>query len=246
MAIVLATFASIGWAQEPLPLPPGQRELPIADYVSYPDISPSTGGALPAHRSQSGTRPVYAEMTAVLANFDRDADPDGWRATVVLRDRHDQAVVMRSRARFELWPRQGLADGVAFEDTGDAPLRWHVELRFDQQGVARVKLPLRSAIGGSRAGWTSRADRRSHTAGSRSNGHHRQRDRTGWRSRGSQSRTRITQRGFQTRELHTALLRPTVGEMRVRVSVPTEGVFAAAWPVDIQPSFLVDTSWPYR
>jgi hypothetical protein len=34
--------------------------------------------------------------------------------------------------------------------------------------------------------------------------------------------------------------------LRVRISVPTEGVFEAATGVFIRPSVLVDTQWPYR
>ncbi len=194
------------------------------------------GVAIPLHRLLGDARPRYVELSAALSNFDADADPDGWRAEVVLRDRQDRVVVMRSHATFELMPRVPTADHRRYVDADRTSIRWSMPLEFDPRGVASCKLPLRESLE-PLLGWSSAVYPQS---GSR---------RRGTRDYGSGARglrTWSNSRTFVTLDLRNLIGTPSTGEMRVRVSVPTEGVFEAVTPVWIRPSVLVDTQWPYR
>ena len=172
-------------------------------------------------------------MVVSLANFDADADPDGWRVELVLLDQRDRPVIARANATFELIPRVPTADFYNYVDAAMLPVRWSMNLTFDQDGVARVKLPLRESLR-PLFGWPSAIF-----------------PRQGDRSRNNRSVSRRISGTWRSRSIVTdhwqnGLGRPTMGEMRVRVSVPTEGVFEAASIVPIRPSALVDTYWPYR
>ena len=69
-------------------------------------------------------RPASVDLYASLANLDSDAEPDGWRAQVVLRDSHGSPLRMRSRATFELVPRIPLV-GTRRHGIGHfKPLKW--------------------------------------------------------------------------------------------------------------------------
>ncbi|MGB0595769.1 MAG: hypothetical protein ACPGLY_03590 [Rubripirellula sp.] len=192
-----------------------------------------TGGSIPTARRSGHPQPAYAELAAALANFDADADPDGWRAEVALLDRNDQPVVARASATFELTPRIATQESDRFVNATNHPIRWTRRLSFDADGVARIKLPLRNSLK-PMLGWISARDPR---LGSR----------FGTSSSNFQdARTRQLHRDFVTNDLRTVVGMPRTGELRVRISVPTEGVYEAVSPVSVRPSVLVDTQWPYR
>ncbi len=186
-----------------------------------------------AAADRTSARPKYVDMVASLANFDADADPDGWRVEVVLLDSQDRPVVTRAAATFELMPRVPTADHFNYVDAARLPVRWSMNLPFGEDGVARVKLPLREPLrplfGWPSAVFPHKGDRtrRTTSVDRRISGT--------WRSR-----------SIVTDDWRNQLGRPSMGELRVRVSVPTEGVFKAALVVPIRPSTLVDTYWPYR
>ena len=185
-------------------------------------------------------RPAYAQLTAHLANFDADADPDGWRAEVILFDRDDRPVAVRGQANFQLTPRLPTGDFHHYVDAETKPIRWSENLSFDADAVARFKLPLRSPL---RSSWGWSADNYSETLS---------------RHSGSRWRSSIPRFGsFRTnharfvgtavaRDIRSSIGRPDFGELRVRVSVAGEGVFDAVCVVPIRPAVLVDTHWPYR
>ncbi len=186
----------------------------------------------------SQSRPKYAEISATLANFDADADPDGWRVQLVLRDSQDRPVVMRSRANFELTPRIPTADFHSHVDAAP-PISWSMNVDFDADGVARFKLPLRENLRPA-FGWNSSTYAGPTKSRRSSRGLHR-RVNNGHRSSGA-----TVFGDLAVTSLRASLGRPTTGELRVRVSVPTEGVFKAATAVPIRPPSLVDSTWPYR
>lgn len=183
----------------------------------------------PTHGVVRQLRPRYLEMSVGLSNFDTDADPDGWRANLILRDHEDRPVVMRANASFELVPRISRIDAKRAVPTSVHPVRWSMPLEFGSDGVARVKLPLRQALK-PMLGWSPSFPEKSN------------------RSFVSRSRSR-NQSPFVTAtpsDLRDLVAKPEFGELRVRVSVPTQGVFHAKSLVRLRPSGLVDTKWPYR
>jgi hypothetical protein len=177
-------------------------------------------------------RPRYVDLVAGMSNFDADAQPDGWRAELTLLDSHDRPVVRDAYARFELMPRFSVVDHVRFADAAELPMRWSMRLEFDEDAVARVRLPLRSTLRPV-LGWPNdrhrnRASRHPETVMRRPAG----RDRFSGPSAIAAWRQQLG--------------KPSVGQLSVRVSVPAEGVFGAIAVVPVRPSVLVDTPWPYR
>lgn len=240
-AIVLISIAGVSSAQPPQPNDPvvmlqydGASSAPHAHPGALVDATQVGGGAVRLHRTTGDARPSYVYMSAYLANFDADADPDGWRAEVVLLDRDDRPVMMRAHAKFELVVRVATADQLRFVNADVPPIRWSMPLEFDEDGVSRVRLPLREKLQ-PLFGWPSAIAPPSSTR-------YRSFTQDYLRGRSNLSRPRT----FVARDLRTLLPLPTTGELRVRVSVPTEGVFNAVSPILLRPSGLVDTRWPYR
>ncbi len=234
-AIILASIAHLAAAQNPTSTIHygAVADVPLSPHPgAVVDPAHITGGTVP-HCPDADTRPVYVEMTAQLANFDADADPDGWRAEIVLRDRLDQPTTVRSYATFDLMPKISTATGDPYVNAQHAPIRWSMPLEFDPHGTASVKLPLRHSLR-PMFGWSTAAFPQS---GIRSHN-----DRIDRRQIRNYSRTR----SFVTIDMSQSIGMPNEGELRVRVSVPTEGVFETAVPVKIRPAVLVDTRWPYR
>jgi hypothetical protein len=241
-AIVLISIAGITSAQSPqadrtdaskVPIHyEAATDTPVAHPAAVIDRDRVTGGAPPIHRVKVDARPTYVDMTASLSNFDSDPEPDGWRADVVVRDRMDRPVVVRANATFELMPRVSTADHQRFVNGSKDPIRWSMPLTFDQDSVARVRLPLRQTLQ-PMLGWSSAiyppSGMRWRNVGRNVSGLH-----------ASSRRTAMTS------DLRNLIGTPSSGELRVRVSVPTQGVFEAVTPVWIRPSVLVDTQWPYR
>ena len=162
------------------------------------------------------------DLISMLSNFDSDAYPDGWRAEIRLIDQHDNLVAMRSFARFELTPEVRTLGGRVTERTKIDPLRWSKPLVFDEHGVARVKLPVRSSSALGKM-WNESVHRGARYRNNRfyysdasnfSSGLRRNRD---WYSAWQDD-----------------LLTPLAGILSVRVSVPTQGTFDAATRVLIR------------
>jgi hypothetical protein len=249
-AIALAWFASKASAAETLPAPKSPdkvagsqpSDLPIAPTVQT--LQWDATYEIPADArvdwKRTGSRPVSVELTSSLANFDADADPDGWRARVVLRDLDGNAVVMRSSATFTLTPRVPLADHEQFMDADHAAMTWSMPLRFDQRGAASVTLPLRQSLEPA-FGWSSAvAPFPFDSVGSRSRNNGRYRGGNNAISRVYSGRNRRSVGGIS----YTRIDVPSTGVMHVRVAVPTEGVFEAETPVWLRPSNLLSTGWP--
>jgi hypothetical protein len=91
--------------------------------------------------SQSG-RPTMVDFSAHLANFDRDADADGWLTAIALRDTSGNIVTARSYATFELKVGRFAMDQITFVSADRVAHRWSENLQFDDDGVARVRLTL--------------------------------------------------------------------------------------------------------
>lgn len=245
-AILLISIAGVSSAQSPQPAGPdssvmlqydGATSAPIAHPDAVVDAARVAGGAVQLTRLTGDARPTYVDMNAALANWDSDADPDGWRADIVLFDRKDRPVAMRAQAKFELVIRVSTAEHLRFVNADIPPIRWSIPLEFDEDAVARVKLPLHKKLRPV-FGWSSalyRPSTRRPATISRNHGNY-------IRGPGGWSRPRT----FVSQDLRTLAGVPSTGELRVKVSVPTEGVFEAATPIWLRPSGLVDTRWPYR
>ena len=233
-AVVVALVASNVSAQSP------DRDIQYDTTTLLPAPHPSAminpgrvaGGAIPRPRNQVA-QPTCVDLSARLANFDADADPDGWRAEIVIRDQRDHPIVVRAHATFTLMPRESTINENQYLDVLPAPVRWSVPLEFDSQARARVKLPLRRSLW-SLWGWAPTGLTQSEA----------------WIRRPPSRRRQISpagrRRSFVITELQPAVGLPRVGQMKVRVAIPTHGVFAATTPVQIRPPALVDTTWPNR
>lgn len=233
-AVVVALVASNVSAQSPIP------GIQYDTTTLQPSPHPSAmvnagriaGGAIPSPRDRDA-QPAYVELTARLANFDADADPDGWRAEISIRDQLDRPIVVRSHATLTLMPRESTINENQYLNALPAPVRWTVPLEFDSEARAKVKLPLRRSLrpiwGWAPTGLTQPE---------------------AWIRRPPSRRRQISpdgrRRSFFITELRPAVGIPSVGQLNVRVAVPTHGVFTATTPVQIRPPALVDTTWPYR
>ncbi len=241
-AAILILTAGVGSAQE---AEQGQPALTIVQYDGIEKALPKAkqdprmaADAAAARRKRirdlrSG-RPRSAAVQATLANFDSDSNPDGWRVEVMLLDANDRPVSKRAHAAFELMPRLPSADYVGYVNTQASPERWSMPLKFDDDGVARVKLRLSQKL-------KSVFDR-----------HVTFLPDPGLGISVNQSRQVVLRRSYgnsltdSRQDWRYNLGRPEFGQLKARISVPTEGVFEAVTAVPIRPSVLVDTNWPYR
>ncbi|MCA9139589.1 MAG: hypothetical protein KDB00_22600 [Planctomycetales bacterium] len=187
-------------------------------------------------------RPKYAFVSAEIAQMDFDANPDGWLAHVMLMDSNDRPVVVgRATAKFELVPRLPTHDFTGYVNANVKSMTWTMPLHFDQDAMATVRLKLRNPIT-PLIGWPST----SHPAVGQAGGFFSSR-RGIIRHATPQydARTEVTDRWNRSGALG-AIGMASFGELKVRVSVPGEGVFDAVAPVALRPSVLVDTRWPYQ
>lgn len=243
-AVAVILIGGVATAQSPQPesLLPSDAKIeygsangaPIAEAGAAIDPTRVGGGVVVTRpRLRGDARLAYAELSATLANFDADPDPDGWRVDVVLRDRKDRPVAIRSQATFELMPRVSTADHQRFVNGSRSPVRWTMPLEFDDDSVARVKLVLNQRLK-TQLGWSSAIYPPS---GMR------------WRNVGRMVgglHVNSSETTAATSDLRNLVGTPSTGQLKVRVSVPTQGVYEAVTPVWIRPSVLVDTQWPYR
>ena len=217
-----------------------QTDWSITPSIQYDAITPITAMARPVNGGQTelqigkrqNRKPLYLQVAAGLVNFDRDAEPDGWNAELVLRDENDLPVIMRANAKFELEVRPEYSSNRRAIEI-HKPIVWSKSLTFDDRGVARVRLPLRGSLK-PKLGWPPGAPMRS-----------------GIRSRS----TSVYSGGLRYQNRRQLVLTSDLvnhrtiaeyGLLRVRVSVPTQGVFEADATVLTRPPVLVDTHWPYR
>lgn len=258
-AVMVAAIAIRLNADEPLPSQPSSSDnvVPVVEAIQeagglVKNESQVTEAVLDGHahrvprhiKPKGGSRagrPKSVSISAVIENFDADAEPDGWSVQVVLLDAQGRRVKRRATARFSLNPRVPTQDFTGYVTAKKASATWSSKLEFDEHGVARVRLPLRqrlkSVFGWQRSPYESvglEGGRRSAIGGIvRPSG-------TG----------RVIRSGLAPSELYGAgaasLGLPADGELRVTVSVPTEGTFRAAIPIQLRPSALVDTRWPYQ
>ncbi len=171
------------------------------------------------------SRPTHAVVEACLANWDRDAEPDGWKARVVLLDKHSRPAPGPAHATFELIPRVPSLDRTRYIDAPVKPLRWWKKLEFDASGVAEVQLPKRVGepeVSLARQHRETRFGRRPYLD-----------NRVGRGMLGE----------FAGPEGPPP---PHWAVLRVRVSVPTVGVLESVVPVTFAEPLLVDSGWPYR
>ncbi|WP_164103065.1 hypothetical protein [Candidatus Laterigemmans baculatus] len=152
------------------------------------------------------SRAALAVLEAEPANWDADAEPDGWLATVALFDAAGQPVRIRGTATFELTPQVPSADLTSFELLAEERLRWSGRVATDGQGCATLRLPLRR--NGPDAAWGRRS-----AAGP----NHPHWGPPHWG--------------------------PLWGVLRVRVAVPSAGVFEAEAVVPLRPPMPLETVW---
>lgn len=149
MAACLIGLCTKGFAGDP---------VVTTSAIQLDAILPGPIQALPATSdsvSPRTGRPTMVDFSAHLANFDRDADTDGWLATIVLRDASGQhasgqhasgqMVTARAYATFELKVGRFAVDEVTFVAGEHVVHRWSKSLMFDDDGVARVRLEQRGA-----------------------------------------------------------------------------------------------------
>ena len=209
------------------------RQLPQAD-IDLQAAADAADQRREQIRQRASGRPKYAKVLATLANFDSDPDPDGWDVEVALLDANDRLVTKRAHATFELMPRIPAADYVGYVDAKMSPIRWSSKLKFDDDGIARLQLPMRERLKplfGRHVAFLPDP---------------------GLGISINQSRNVVLRRPMEynrtafSRDWRANLGRPELGEFKARISVPTEGVFEAVVPAQMRPSVLVDTTWPYR
>ena len=247
-ALALILWATTISAQEPVavtyagetfivPVNPVTTSLMPAESVSD-DLGPSTSG--------SKKRPVTVRVQAALANFDADADPDGWIATLQLRDEFDRFVSRRAMARFELIPRVPTSDHRGYINADQKPVQWTIPVQFSKESATKVQLKLNRRI--ERAfDWPSGIQLASYIQSGRfsnRNGVLRTSEFVGNRS-AVRARTVITS-DLMSETIRREVSMPSWGVLNVRVAVAGEGVFAASSMTRLRPPVLVDTSWPYR
>ena len=151
----------------------------------------------------------------------------------MLLDADDRPVTKRAHATFELMPRMPSANYVGYVNAKLSPIRWSMPLKFED-GVARVKLPLRKKL-------EPVFDRHVSFLPD-----------PGLGTSVGDSRRVVLRRSLEStpaafsRDWRSNVGRPESGQLKARISVPTEGVFEAVTAVPMRPSVLVDTNWPYR
>lgn len=224
----------------------------------------------PSSRERPSVRSSSAALVADLANFDSDADPDGWVAQVRLAGVDLAAVTSMAQARFELTPRIALADANQFTASDHRVIRWNKSLRFSSDGVATTELKLNQPIDpllgvpariastrstGRRSGRPGRSgsvSRRSSSIGygaitssARTFGNPTLPGGLGRNDRGNRIRLTRQRMSAGTTWFDQVNL-PSQAVLRVRVSIAGLGVRDATTVVRLRPTPWNDNQWPYR
>ena len=211
MAACLVGLCGKGFAGEP---------VLTASTIQLDAILPGPIHALPVPVDSVSSRigrPTMVDFSAHLANFDRDADTDGWLASIALRDASGRIVTARSYATFELKVGRFAVDEVTFIAGEHVAHRWSESVKFDEDGIARVRLEMTGAAKKK----NELAMYRTTSLGTRS-----------MYSMGSQFP--IQRLSYANRFRYTPTngligpdtpFTPVLGALSVRVSVPTTGAF---------------------
>jgi hypothetical protein len=181
---------------------------------------------------------AYAQLYAELSNFDRDADADGWRASVVIRRSDGSVLAVPARATYEILahPQRYYRHPTNGSLVRSRPLaRWSMPIQFDKQGVASVSLPASRSVQQS-LGWNSLATIH---AGTRRASSHRQ---VRWSRIGSTNNDRY----FVSHNVRDQIDFPSVGWMRVRLTIVGQQALEVITPIDTRPAVLVDMPRRYR
>ena len=199
----------------------------------FPEIDRSANSS----SQMTSVSPAYAEVTAELANFDSDANPDGWRAIVVLRDKDDQVVQPNGRVEFELKPRFPNSDFQGFKNAQRTPMKWSPKLTYNSNGTASFKLPLRKELR-PLWGWSSAVVQQTGSRSTIVNDRATYLPRHNGRSDASRLGSGLPTRPGSTlpSDWRTNVTFPELGRLQVKVFVPSQGVFQAVTIVRVRSS----------
>ncbi|MEO1529623.1 MAG: hypothetical protein AAFX06_29730 [Planctomycetota bacterium] len=247
-ALMVAAVAIRLKADEPVTLddvPAGREIVPSSGDATTQVVLNGEVHELPKHVPRSPSprvgRPKSVGVRASLSNFDADADPDGWMAEVVLLDASGNRVTRRATARFKLNPRIPTQDYTGYVTAKTTSATWSMNLSFDADGIARVRLPLNHRLRPV-FGWRASPHQSVGLEGG-------SRSVNGGILRSAATR-HVIRSGLSPSDLYGASVSslglPSHGVLNLTVSVPTEGVFRASAPIELRPSVLVDTRWPYQ
>jgi len=191
-----------------------------------------------AGADQLAAGPAYVQLYAELSNFDRDADPDGWQASVVVRSDDSTVLDVPGQATFEIFEylqRYHRPAGGGSLIRARPLAHWSVPLQFDDQGVAAVTLPASPTVQ-RKLGWDSVATIHTGTRIAASHEQHR------W----NRAREDLGHRHFVTYNVRDRIDFPSVGWLRVRLTIPGQRPLEAVAPIDTRPALLVDMPRRYR
>ncbi len=206
--------------------------------VEFPSSHPSRPDVLhpgSVHREiHADSKPHSVQLSAVLANFDSDVAVDGWAIQLAVLDRFDHALVMPAFARFELRPddfpihpsirRRRPTAGLA------APIRWSIKVAFDEDGIARVKLPVRASQR-TALGWTSGSEDGLGMANLSTSVLHARTIRPVSGLGSNDPRWLATGKPYDWRE---SFVYPVSGTLNVRLSIASQGTFESTIPVNLR------------
>ena len=208
--------------------------LQFDGFTPVPDLEHSRSVSQSQHQAN-------VQLFAELANFDRDADADGWRVSLAIQDPAGVLVKATGQASFQILelPQRRYRHATRRELVSSPPLaRWSVPVHLNELGVAHVNLPASWAIQ-RRLGWHGVASVHQGTRVASRFGATRQIDQR-W------SDGPVNYRRFVTHDLRDRIDYATRGWLFVRVSMPGQPTLEAITPVDTRPAFLVDIPSRYR
>ncbi|WP_442505975.1 hypothetical protein SH528x_004794 [Novipirellula sp. SH528] len=206
--------------------------------VEFPSSHPLRSDVLHSgsvHREMhSYSKPHSVQFSAVLANFDSDVAVDGWAIQLAVLDRFDHALVMPAFARFELRPddfpihpsirRRRPSTVLA------APIRWSMKVAFDEDGIARIKLPVRASQR-TALGWTSGSEAGLGMANLSTSVLHARAIRPVLGLGSNDPRWLATGKPYDWRE---SFVYPVSGTLNVRLSIASQGTFESTIPVNLR------------
>ncbi len=216
------TSATAGWTRETVP-PLAFDGIALGNVVRNTTVTPIE-------------RPNHVVLSAELASWDADLEPDGWRCRLQLLDSNDlPAAMVTANARFELRLRVPRRDRSGFNDMITEKIQWSQRLQWDEFAVSEVKLPLRKSL----PSFYTDGNGPSRLAGSRRSSSIRQQN-------VSDRIQDIRLAAGDGLALSNSRPHPGYGVIVVRVNVPGVGTLEAIDPVLADEPLLVDSHWPQR
>ncbi len=149
-------------------------------------------------RETTAGRIESVDVVAHLANLDRDAGTDGWIAHIILRNADGVPMIARANATITVIPGWLATDGISFVSSSTVATRYSENLSFDESGIAHVCIQDRSTNENRESLYDERHSFRAPKV---------------YDSRG--------------RNLYPSFGPHVFAVLKVRVSVPTQGVFDA-------------------